>query len=86
MAEHFGVNYFMARCLKLDHEMEAVMAIFDKMYKDMQKKSKQLIITCSSPLSLLSTPVLCVVLFDHHDIQTNTPRSRKKQHRNVHLY
>jgi hypothetical protein len=47
MAEDFGANHFMDRCLKLDHELEAVMAIFGKVYKDLQK-AKQLITMCSS--------------------------------------
>ena len=62
MCDDFEANYFMDRCLTLDHEMETVMAIFSKVYKDMQKKAKQLIITCSfSKSSVYSSAMHCVV-------------------------
>lgn len=34
MAEDFGASHFMVRFQKLDHEMEVVMAVCDKVYKD----------------------------------------------------
>jgi len=34
MAEDFGTNHFMDRCQKLDHEMEVVMVVCGKVYKD----------------------------------------------------
>jgi hypothetical protein len=48
----------------------AIMAIFDKVYKDMQKKAKQLIIMCSSSKSSIYSCAMCC-LFDHYDKQIN---------------
>jgi hypothetical protein len=42
LADNFlEVNNFMDRCLIFKHTMEAAIATFKKVYKDMEKKAKQ---------------------------------------------
>jgi hypothetical protein len=36
----FEVDHFMERCLEFKREMEAVMAPYKEVYKDIQKKAK----------------------------------------------
>jgi len=44
------MGHFIAECFRFEHEMEAAMTYYSGMYKDMQKKSKQLKITQFSTL------------------------------------
>jgi len=79
MAEDFWTNHFMDWCLKLDFEMEAVMAILIRCTRICRRWQSNWLSRVPPP-SLLSTPLPCIVLFDHHDKQTNKPCSRKQQH------
>jgi len=51
--------------LKMKDKMEAVMAPYKEVYKDMQKKAKKPKNTSSQ--SIDSAPAPCILSFDHHD-------------------
>lgn len=51
--------------LKIKDKVEAVMAPYEEMYKDVQKKAKKPKNTSSQ--SIESVPALCILSFDHHD-------------------
>jgi hypothetical protein len=60
----FGVNHFMNRSLKFKNELQAGMAQYKDVYKDMQQVKQSQI---TSFFSFLSTPLPYTVLFNHPD-------------------
>jgi hypothetical protein len=77
LVDHFfEVDHFMERCLKFKREMEAVMATYKDVYKDMQKKAKQPKIAAFFTRSSVSPSAMYSVSFSHPDnFQPGTPTS-----------
>jgi hypothetical protein len=63
----FEVDHFLERCLKYKRYMKAVMAPYKVVYKDMQKKAKQLNITSFLTKSSVSPYDVHSMSFDHPD-------------------
>jgi len=61
------VNNFMDRCLIFKHTMEAAIATFKKVYKDMEKKAKQPNITPIFTKSPVSNSAIQSASLDHLD-------------------
>jgi hypothetical protein len=77
MADDFGDHFFelvhfMDRCMKFKREMEAVMAPYKEVYKDMRKQTKHPKITSSTVFSY----AIHSISFDYPDnLQPGTPTS-----------
>jgi hypothetical protein len=72
----FQVGHFMERCLKFKREMEAVMAPYKDVYKDMQNKAMQPKITSFFTKSSVFPSAMHSISFHHPDnFQPGTPTS-----------
>jgi hypothetical protein len=72
----FQVDHFMKKCLKLECDMEAVMAQNKELYMDMQKKAKQPKITSFFTKSSVSPSAMHCMLFNHpENFQPGMPTS-----------
>jgi hypothetical protein len=72
MADYLGNHLlefysFVERCLKLKPKFEAVMAPYKEVYKNFQKKEKQLKITCFFTKAFISPYAMHCIFFNHPD-------------------